>query len=426
MVRDDAYHVIRVLADGPTGRTELVTLDGEGPLVRKHMPAEIANASAWAVAMETDEPLLPRIESLYRMPDEFVVVYEYVPGSSLLSMVEEQGRLTVGRAVQITSDVCRAVTALHERGVVHRDITPDNVIVAKDGAHLVDLGIARQRIEGKSRDTNTLGTWGFAAPEQYGFAQTDARSDIYAIGKLLGYALTGARPDSDEYETRLANASVVPTELAEVVRRATEFEPSVRYQSAAELSNAAQAALGKAGSHRRVEERPAANKPKDERQDDLLDDSFWTREYSTRASNEGSTASGPEPEPEQMPDGEPDAADGPLFIFARAPFVRRVLAVFFWVCCFLMDLVAVGTMISETKEKSPRWGMPQNVMAIVIAVGMLVMMREAWRMISEAGPYADSDRPVRSFLINECIIFLIICIGVIMTAVVYAFISVIS
>jgi uncharacterized protein (TIGR00255 family) len=72
LVRDDAYVVERVLADGPSGRTEIVSLDGEGPLVRKRIPLAIANASAWAAAMEADEPLLPRIESLYRMPDVLV------------------------------------------------------------------------------------------------------------------------------------------------------------------------------------------------------------------------------------------------------------------------------------------------------------------------------------------------------------------
>lgn len=426
MVRDDAYHVVRVLSDGPTGRTELVTLDGEGPLVRKHMPAAIANASAWAVAMESDEPLLPRIESLYRMPDEFVVVYEYVPGVPLSSMIEEQGRLSAERTVQIVSDVCRAVTALHERGVVHRDITPGNVIVAEDGAHLVDLGIARQRVEGRSRDTNTLGTWGFAAPEQYGFAQTDARSDVYALGRLLGYALTGAKPDSDEYELRLSDASIVPAELAEIVRHATEFEPSARYQSAAELSQAVQVALGKVRSRGGVEERPATDRPGNARQGDLLGDSFWTSERTAGASNEGTTEGDSKSRPKQRSDAKPASGAGPLFVFANAPFVQRVLAVFVWVCCFLTELVAVGTMIAEAKKYNPNWGMTQDIMAIIIAIGMLVMMREAWRMVSSAGPYANTARPVRSFLVNECIIFLIICVGVILVAVAYGFISIIS
>ena len=229
MVRDDAYRVERVLADGPSGRTELVSLDGEGPLVRKRIPAALANAAAWAAAMELEEPLLPRIEELYRMPDQLVVVYEYVPGASVEELVATQGSLKPSQAVAVLRDVCHAVGALHARGVVHRDITPGNVIVAADGAHLVDLGIARQRSTTARRDTTTLGTWGFAAPEQYGFAQTDARSDVYSLGRLLGYMLTGVLPDAPSFDDALDDRLLVPASLARVVRTATAFEPSQRY-----------------------------------------------------------------------------------------------------------------------------------------------------------------------------------------------------
>lgn len=219
MVRDDAYQVIRVLADGPSGKTELVTLDGEGPLVRKSMPLAIANAAAWAAAMDIDEPLLPHIESLYRLPDKLVVVYDYVEGQSAAEAVEAAGPLAPADAAHVVCDVCRAVSALHERGVVHRDITPGNVILARDGAHLVDLGIARQQVQQRNRDTTTLGTWGFASPEQFGFAQTDARSDVYSLGKLLGFLLTGHKPDTAEYEDALDNPQLVDEPLAEVVRK---------------------------------------------------------------------------------------------------------------------------------------------------------------------------------------------------------------
>ena len=158
MVRDDAYRVVRVLGDGASGRTELVTFNGEGLLVRKHIPVALANAAAWAVAMEVDEPLLPRIEELYRMPDELVVVYDYVEGEAVNELVEREGRLEAPRAVGMLVDVCRAVSALHERDVVHRDITPGNVILASDGAHLVDLGIARQKRQGQRRDTTSTGS----------------------------------------------------------------------------------------------------------------------------------------------------------------------------------------------------------------------------------------------------------------------------
>ena len=244
---DDAYRVKQVLARGADGMTELVTLDGSGLFVRKRIACGLARRSVWAALADCGCDRLPHVEATYEMPEEFVVVYDFVPGDTLERVVERRGRLSVGEASRLVAQVCEAAGALHARGVIHRDISPTNVIVAADGAHLIDLGIARMRVEGVSHDTTSLGTWGFASPEQYGFAQTDARSDVYSIGRLLGYALTGVRPDADEYEGLLADAAVVPPAARAVIDRACAFEPSARYQSAAELADAVEGLAGGEG-----------------------------------------------------------------------------------------------------------------------------------------------------------------------------------
>jgi hypothetical protein len=118
---------------------------------------------------------------------------------------------------------------------VHRDVSPGNVILADDCVRLIDLGIARSHAEGASHDTTRLGTWGFAAPEQYGFAQTDARSDVYSLGRLLGYMLTGVEPTDPDYETRLGE---VDARVAGVIEKACAFEPSARYQGVGEMAGA--------------------------------------------------------------------------------------------------------------------------------------------------------------------------------------------
>lgn len=169
------------------------------------------------------------------------MVCDFVPGENLEELVAQRGRLPQKDAFRIVSQLCEAAQALHAHGIVHRDISPTNVIVAADGAHLIDLGIARFRSEDVTHDTTQLGTRGFASPEQCGYAQTDARSDVYSLGRILGYLLTGVRPetpDTAEYERALADENVVSPEARKIVCRASALEPSARYQSAAALSAA--------------------------------------------------------------------------------------------------------------------------------------------------------------------------------------------
>ena len=255
---DDMYHVERVLARGKGGVTELVTVEGAGPFVRKKIPNELARRSVWSALADCGCARLPQVEATYKTPDEFVVVYDFVPGDTLEALVKRDGRLDPAQAVSLVLDVCEAASALHAQGIVHRDITPKNVVASADGAHLIDLGIARLYAEGATRDTHALGTWGFAAPEQYGFKQTDARSDVYSIGRVLGYLLTGVMPDEDAYREALTDESVVPARLRAVVDRATDMEPSARYQTAADLAAALRGEKG-AGAADAEESRAAAD-----------------------------------------------------------------------------------------------------------------------------------------------------------------------
>jgi serine/threonine protein kinase len=253
---DDGYEVIRTLARGESGITELVQRRIIAPgrqdivrpgrlLVRKRIPAALSNREAWEKARACAEPLLARIVDIYELPEWLVVVYEYIPGESLARMVEDAGGISPALACDVALDVCRCASALHARGIVHRDITPGNIIVSADGSHLVDLGIAR--VTGaetdyggayRQHDTTTLGTFGFAAPEQFGFAQTDERSDIYSIGRLIAYMVSGSMPKDGSIEAALTVLDAEAPVLARVVRKACSFDRSARYTSADELGNA--------------------------------------------------------------------------------------------------------------------------------------------------------------------------------------------
>lgn len=237
MSLDDTYRVEQVLARGEDGITELVTIDGAGPFVRKKIRQELARRNVWSALTECSSPRLPRVEATYELPEHFVVVYDFVPGRSLSKVIETDGPLTPEEATSLGIELCEAAEELHIHGIIHRDISPNNIVVAANGAHLIDLGIARMRVEGASKDTTSLGTWGFASPEQYGFAQTDARSDVYSIGRVLGFALTGVLPDDEAYEQILKkHLDNAPTKLVHAITRACSFEPSARFQSATEMA----------------------------------------------------------------------------------------------------------------------------------------------------------------------------------------------
>ena len=237
---DDAYHVEQVLARGPRGVTELVTIDGVGPFVRKKIPTVLAQRGVWSALGGSTCPRLPRVEATYELPDCVAVVLDYVPGPTLEQVVAERGRLQQNEAVSLAQQICEAVQELHRLGILHRDLTPANIIVADDGAHIIDLGIARPLTDtaNRNRDTTALGTYGFASPEQYGFAPTDVRSDIFSLGRILGFMLTGVYPDDTRYTPLLSDDLHVTPRLRAIVERATAFEPSARYQNVTQFAQA--------------------------------------------------------------------------------------------------------------------------------------------------------------------------------------------
>ncbi len=237
---DDAYHVEQVLARGPRGVTELVTIDGVGPFVRKKIPTVLAQRGVWSALGGSTCPRLPRVEATYELPDCVAVVLDYIPGLTLEQAVAERGRLQQNEAVSLAQQICEAVQELHRLGILHRDLTPANIIVADDGAHIIDLGIARPLTDtaNRNRDTTALGTYGFASPEQYGFAPTDVRSDIFSLGRILGFMLTGVYPDDTRYTPLLSDDLHVTPRLRAIVERATAFEPSARYQNVTQFARA--------------------------------------------------------------------------------------------------------------------------------------------------------------------------------------------
>ncbi|MEA5051487.1 MAG: protein kinase [Oscillospiraceae bacterium] len=175
---------------------------------------------------------LPIFLGEYRGTDADVVVRSYIEGTPLDRYAREN-ELPKARIIALCAKLCDILACLHglEPPVIHRDIKPQNVIVKDDGdVCLIDFDISRTAREGGGADTRVVGTRPYAPPEQYGFSQTDARADIYALGVLLCFLLTGS--------TDAAHAAVPDRRLAAVVRRCTAFSPERRFGDARAVKRA--------------------------------------------------------------------------------------------------------------------------------------------------------------------------------------------
>lgn len=181
------------------------------------------------------------------------MVVEWVDGRLLRSILNESGKLPVGRAVALTVAVCDALDNLHKHGVVHRDLKPENIMVLDgDLIKIIDFGIAMKedarRLTHASL-TPALGTPDYISPEQVKGQRGDQRSDIYSLGAMLYEMLTGQPPFtganalvvlnervlSDPKPARELNPDVSP-QLQEILFRSLERDPRNRYATAAEMA----------------------------------------------------------------------------------------------------------------------------------------------------------------------------------------------
>ena len=161
---------------------------------------------------------IPRIHEVF-FSDATIIIEEYCRGRRLSDLIGN-GAIPASLAQSIARQLFAAMDALHGLGIIHRDIKPDNIIISDEGeVRLVDFGIARLHQKDTARDTELLGTIGYAAPEQFGFSQTDFRTDLYSAGVTIGEmcAKSGCGPRSA---------------IMKVAGKCREVDPKRRYGSA--------------------------------------------------------------------------------------------------------------------------------------------------------------------------------------------------
>lgn len=189
-------------------------------------------------------PNLPSIIDIIDQDDNFLIVMDYIDGVTLNDILKDSGAQTQENVVNWAIQLCDVLDYLHTRKppIIYRDIKPSNIMLKSDGSLvLIDFGTAREFKERNIADTVCLGTQGYAAPEQFGGqGQTDARTDIYALGATLYHLLTGHNPSEPPYEmypitTWNKNLS---SGLENIILKCTQRNPMDRFQSAQELRNA--------------------------------------------------------------------------------------------------------------------------------------------------------------------------------------------
>ena len=185
-------------------------------LVEKHLKGTMEH---YEILRSLHHSFLPSIYSVSYQGEETIVIEEYVPGASIADADASEKQLR-----KWLMELCDVLQFLHSKQIIHRDIKPSNILIGADGhIRLIDFDAARREKPNAESDTRLIGTRGFAPPEQYGFAQTDGRSDIYALGVTF-QGLLGESAKKGCWKR--------------ILRKCTALEPKRRYRKPRQIAQA--------------------------------------------------------------------------------------------------------------------------------------------------------------------------------------------
>ena len=255
---DDRYEILEVIGEGGMAVVYKARDNRLDRLVAvKIMREEMASdeefrrrfcAESHAVAMLSNPNIVAVYDVSHSDAMEYIVM-ELVEGITLKEYMDKKGALPWREMLHFSKQIARALGHAHERGIIHRDIKPQNIMLLRDGTiKVADFGIAALENEIEENDGQAIGSIHYIAPEQARGESPDARSDLYSLGVVMYEMLTGQRPYTGDTLGEIAvkhmNAEAVPphkivedipAELERITLKAMNAKITERYQSAAEL-----------------------------------------------------------------------------------------------------------------------------------------------------------------------------------------------
>lgn len=240
---NSSYYIYEDLTPNKPYKTQVAFINNPDimtPIILKEMDEK--RACIYQALSKMWNPYIANVYSIYKLEnsnspehntisDKYIAITENVGSMSLKDYVREQGPLTIKSAFSICVQLCDGLSEFHKAGFIHRDIKPDNIMMAccdpdNLAVKIIDFGGAKEIQNDKNSDTTVIGTLGYQAPESLS-AATRNTADIFSIGCVLNFLLTGQEPGVKRYTEK--------NNVVTIIEKATHVDPSSRYSSVEDL-----------------------------------------------------------------------------------------------------------------------------------------------------------------------------------------------